>query len=73
MPWQFHTDPNMSTLRDSDLLPLSLTDTQLALVADAARSVPVEKRSQFLERIAAILVHVGRRHFDDRHVAAFKD
>jgi len=59
----------MSTHRDSDLLPLSLTDSQLALVADASRTVPVEKRSQFLQRIAAILVLVGRRHFDDRHVA----
>ena len=47
----------------------SLSDAQLKLVMAVASRVPVEKRSQFRERIAGMLVHVGRRHFDDAHVA----
>ena len=34
---------------------LALSDDQLALVMTAAGSVPVEKRSTFLERVAARL------------------
>ena len=34
---------------------LGLTDYQLKIVMAAARSVPVEKRDTFLQRIAAIL------------------
>ena len=48
---------------------ISLNDAQLKVVMAAASHVPVEKRSQFLERVAAILVLVGRHHFDDSHVA----
>ena len=34
---------------------IGLTDTQLNIVMNAARSVPVEKRDTFLQRIAAML------------------
>ena len=34
---------------------LGLTDYQLKIVMGAARSVPVEKRDTFLQRIAAML------------------
>ena len=34
---------------------LGLTDNQLDTVMDAARAVPVERRSVFLERTAAML------------------
>jgi hypothetical protein len=41
--------------------PISLSDCQLQLVADAAARLPVEKRSDFLQRIAARLrLHGGR-------------
>jgi hypothetical protein len=45
---------------------LSLSDTQLATVADAARAVPVDRRSLFLERCAALLRERGS--FDDGDV-----
>jgi len=48
---------------------LSLTDPQLKIVADAARAVPQEKRSIYLERIAAMLIVRGRGHFNDADVA----
>ena len=44
---------------------LSLSDGQLAIVMTAASSVPVEKRSTFLERVAARLQLRGGR-FTDR-------
>ena len=34
---------------------VSLTDSQLAAIMNAARLVPVEKRDTFLQRIAAML------------------
>jgi hypothetical protein len=48
---------------------LSLTDKQLGLLADVARHIPVEKRSVFLQRVAAMLRQrqCGRR-FDDNDV-----
>ena len=47
---------------------LGLTDTQLAAVMDAARLLPVEKRSIYLQRIAAMLTVRGRGHFNDSDV-----
>jgi hypothetical protein len=40
--------------------PLSLSDRQLQLVADAAARLDVQKRSDFLQRIAARLQLQGR-------------
>ena len=37
---------------------VSLSDAQLKTVMAAASHVPIEKRSQFLERIAAMLGYV---------------
>jgi hypothetical protein len=34
---------------------VSLTDDQLAIVTDAARSLPTDKRSIYLERVGAML------------------
>ena len=42
---------------------------QLKVVMAAAAEVPVEKRSQFLERIARMLAPRGRGHFNDADVA----
>ena len=47
---------------------ISLNDTQLKTVMAAGAQVPHEKRSQFLERIAAMLTLRGRGHFDDADV-----
>jgi hypothetical protein len=47
---------------------ISLSDTQLKTVMAAASHVPHEKRSQFLERVAAMLTLRGRGHFDDADV-----
>jgi hypothetical protein len=47
---------------------LGLTDTQLGAVMDAARSLPVEKRDLYLQRIAAMLALRGRGHFNDGDV-----
>jgi hypothetical protein len=44
---------------------ISLSDQQLRTVMLAARTVPVEKRSQFLERVAAMLKLRGRVADDD--------
>ena len=44
---------------------LSLTDSQLDTVMDAAGSVPIERRSVFLERVGAILRMRGRFTNDD--------
>jgi hypothetical protein len=47
---------------------LALSDDQLTVVMTAARGLPVEKRSVFLERVAARLELVGsftNRDFDD--------
>ena len=38
---------------------LGLTDNQLATVMDAARRLPIEKRSVYLQRIAAMLAARG--------------
>jgi len=46
---------------------IALSDSQLETVKDGARTVPVEKRQQFLERIAAMLAM--RRPFCDDDVA----
>jgi hypothetical protein len=43
---------------------ISLSDEQLQTVLTAARNVPVEKRSVFLERVAASLQYGPRRTTD---------
>jgi Mg-chelatase subunit ChlI len=48
---------------------IGLTDTQLAAVMDAARTLPVEKRDVYLQRIAAMLALRGRVRFTDTDVA----
>ena len=48
---------------------VSLTDSQLAAIMNAARLVPVEKRDTFLQRIAAMLALRGRGQFTDTDVA----
>jgi hypothetical protein len=48
---------------------IGLTDTQLQVVMHAARSIPVEKRDIFLQRIAAMLALRGRGRFTDTDVA----
>jgi hypothetical protein len=50
-------------------LTLGLTDYQLKVVMNAARSIPVEKRDTFLQRIAAMLALRGRGRFTDTDVA----
>ena len=47
---------------------IGLSDTQLKTVMAAAADVPHEKRSQFLERIAAMLKFRGRGNFSDGDV-----
>ena len=47
---------------------LGLTDYQLKIVMGTARSVPVEKRDVYLQRIAAMLTMRGRGHFNDADV-----
>ena len=47
---------------------LGLTDTQLAAVMDAARTLPVEKRDLYLQRIVAMLTQRGRGHVADADV-----
>ena len=47
---------------------IGLTDSQLRVVMDAARTLPVEKRDVFLQRIAAMLALRGRGHFGDNDV-----
>ena len=47
----------------------ALSDDQLALIMTAADSVPVEKRSVFLERVAARLRLRGS-HFTDADLGA---
>jgi hypothetical protein len=44
---------------------VSLTDSQLAIVTDAARMVPVERRDIFLQRCGAMLKLRGRFTDDD--------
>ncbi|MGB6913969.1 MAG: hypothetical protein WBE42_14620 [Pseudolabrys sp.] len=46
---------------------VSLTDTQLATVMDAACTLPVERRDTFLQRVGAMLRMRGR--FTDTDVA----
>jgi hypothetical protein len=47
---------------------ISLNDAQLKLVMAAAVQVPIEKRSQFLQRISAMLLLRGRGHFTNDDV-----
>jgi hypothetical protein len=47
---------------------LGLTDHQLDVVMDAAATVPIEKRSVYLQCIAAMLTMRGRGHFTDSDV-----
>ena len=42
---------------------LGLTDNQLTTVMNAARQLPIEKRSVYVQRIAAMPVLRGRGHF----------
>ena len=47
---------------------ISLSDRQFSIVAEVAKPLPIEKRAQFLERIAAMLELpdvCGRRFTDD--------
>jgi hypothetical protein len=46
---------------------LGLTDNQLQSVMDAARTLPVERRDTFLQRVGAMLRMRGR--FSDTDVA----
>ena len=48
---------------------LGLTDNQLTTVMDMARTLPVEKRDLYLQRIAAMLALRGRGRFNDADVA----
>ena len=48
---------------------LGLTDNQLTTVMGMARTLPVEKRDLYLQRIAAMLTQRGRGHFNDSDVA----
>jgi hypothetical protein len=48
---------------------MGLTDSQLATVMDAARTLPVEKRDLYLQRIAAMLTMRGHGHFTDSDVS----
>ena len=48
---------------------IGLTDSQLQVIMHAARSIPVEKRDTFLQRIAAMLALRGRGRFTDTDVA----
>ena len=50
-------------------MTLGLTDSQLATVMDAARTLPVEKRDLYLQRIAAMLTMRGRGHVTDADVS----
>ena len=59
------TRPKSSVVQDN---MISLNDAQLKSVMAAASHVPIEKRSQFLERIAAMLALRGRGHFTDGDV-----
>ena len=44
---------------------ISLNDAQLRIVKAAASHVPPAKRTQFLERVSAMLQMRGRGHDDD--------
>ena len=48
----------------------ALSDAQLALVMTAAGGLPVEKRSVFLERVAARLRLCAGAHFTDADLGA---
>lgn len=48
---------------------ISLSDSQLDIITNAARELPPEKRSVYLERIVAVLQRRGRM-FDDADVGA---
>ena len=48
---------------------VSLTDCQLAVIMDAARPLPVEKRDVYLQKIAAMLMMRGRGHYNDGDVS----
>jgi hypothetical protein len=48
---------------------LGLTDSQLGIVMDMARTLPVEKRDLYLQRIARMLMMRGYGHFNDADVA----
>ena len=47
---------------------IGLSHAQLKVVISATADVPVEKRSQFLERTAAMLGVRGHGHIDDDDV-----
>ena len=48
---------------------ISLSDRQLAIVADTARVLPAEKRGAYLERVAADLAVRHGYRFTDANVA----
>ena len=48
---------------------LALSDAQLQTLMTFAADIPQEKRSMFLERVAAMLAMRGRGHFNDADVA----
>jgi hypothetical protein len=47
---------------------LGLTDNQLRTVMDTARTLPVEKRDLYLQRVATMLTQRGRGHVTDADV-----
>ena len=50
-------------------MTMGLTDSQLATVMDAARTLPVEKRDLYLQRLGAMLTMRGRGHVSDADVS----
>ena len=51
------------------MIEIGLTDTQLRILMDAARTLPTEKRDIFLQRLASMLLLRGYGHFSDSDVA----
>jgi hypothetical protein len=49
-------------------MPLGLTDSQLKVVMEFARALPLEKRDVYLQRIASMLQMRDRGHFNDSDV-----
>jgi hypothetical protein len=52
--------PGDMVMKPNFPLPFSLTDQQMQTIMAGARTLPVEKRSQYLQRIAAMLEIRGR-------------
>jgi hypothetical protein len=65
--WQWPLWDQSSAIILPDML--GLTDSQLTTVMGMARTLPVEKRDLYLQRIAAMLTVRGRGRFNDADVA----